>query len=105
MLDVPPTSPIPLRRPQRRRNMTLVGMAIHGGCVFMACLIVPLAMQFNLWPISIVIWTVLTVPPALATGALTGWVLRKLRPSVAISALVFTGIAIALVLVPLIRKS
>jgi hypothetical protein len=62
----------------------------------MTCFIVPLAMNSNIWPIAGVFWSVLTVPVAVGTGALTGWLSRRLRPGIRIPVLVFTGVVLAI---------
>ena len=66
-------------------------MAIHAASVLLTCFVVPLAMGSNIWPIAGLFWSVLTVPVAVGTGALSGWLVRRQRPAVAVSILVFTG--------------
>ena len=86
---MPPPAPPPPHR-------VLRGMLIHVCCVFPICFIVPLAMGSNLWPIAGVIWSVLTVPVAAATGAIIALVLKKLPLSQATLVAVFTGVALAI---------
>jgi hypothetical protein len=52
-------------------------------------------MNSNIWPIAGVFWSVLTVPVAAGTGALTAWLLRSLRPQLATGLLVITGLLVA----------
>lgn len=97
MGEAPPITPGPASPAQPKRvPLALVGMAIHPACVLPTCFGVPLAMNSNIWPIAGVFWSVMTVPVAAGTGALTGWLLRKARPRVAIPILVVTGIVVAI---------
>jgi hypothetical protein len=97
MTEAPPTSSGPVEPAAGgRASLTALGAAIAAGCVFIACFAVPLGMNSNIWPIAGVFWSVFTVPVAAGTGALTGWLLRRLPPAMAIPALVFTGVALAI---------
>jgi peptidoglycan/LPS O-acetylase OafA/YrhL len=96
MPETPPTSPGPMpKAPSARPSRVMLGIVIHAGIMILTCFITPLAMDSNIWPIAGVFWSVLTVPVAVATGALTGWMLKNHRPAIAIPVLVFTGIALA----------
>ena len=101
MAHAPPTSPGPMPGPMpspapRRINPIVQGLLIHVGCVLAACVVVPLAMGSNIWPIAAVFWAVLSVPVACGTGALTGLLLRKTDSSTATWALIITGAAVAI---------
>jgi peptidoglycan/LPS O-acetylase OafA/YrhL len=76
--------------------MILLGMAIHSAFAAMTCFVVPLAMNSNIWPIAGVFWSVMTVPVAAGTGALMGSLSRRLRPGIAITGLVLTGVVLAM---------
>ena len=101
MHDVPPTSPGPVPiTPATRLHPIARGVMMHCGCVLLACFVVPLAMNSNIWPIAGVFWSVLTVPVGAGTGALTAWLLgglggRGLRPQLATGLLVITGLLVA----------
>ncbi len=98
MSSVPPTSPGPLpSRSGMRNHRILLGVLIHGGCVFIACFVAPIVGGSNIWPIAGVFWSVMTVPVAAGIGALTGWIVRKRSQSVALSVLVSTGVVMAAV--------
>jgi hypothetical protein len=70
-------------------------MLIYSICVLIPCAIVPLAMKSNLWPIATAFWTFMTVPPAIALGALAGWLLRRHPPGAKAAWLVISGVALA----------
>jgi peptidoglycan/LPS O-acetylase OafA/YrhL len=96
--ESPPTSPGPLPQPPSLRlNLVYLGMMIHAAFVAGACLVTPLAMNSNIWPIAAVFWSVLTVPPALAIGALAGLLLRRWPRRPAIVTLLVLGAAMALI--------
>jgi peptidoglycan/LPS O-acetylase OafA/YrhL len=97
MHDTPPTSPGRLPPvDQTRPNLIMVGLAIHSLCALITCFVVPLAMNSNIWPIAGVFWSVFAVPAAMLTGAATGWLVKQLRQPVAISALIVTGVVLAI---------
>lgn len=95
MPDTPPTSPGPIPPlPRSRPGPVIRGMAIHAGCVLIACIATPLAMGSNIWPIAGVFWSVLAAPVAVATGAATGALLRNRSRPVALGGVIVTGIAL-----------
>ena len=97
MHDAPP--PSPGRLPpvdQTSPNLIMVGLAIHALCALITCFVVPLAMNSNIWPIAGVFWSVFAVPAGMLTGALTGWLAKRLRLPVAIAILIVTGVALAI---------
>src|SRR5262245_61293493 len=99
MPDAPPTTPGPLgpaAAPVGAGPRILLSMAIQAGCVFVVCFAVPLAMESNIWPIAGVMWSVLTVPVAALTGALSGWLLRKARLPVAVTVFSVLGLTLAI---------
>jgi len=61
------------------------------------CAFLPLAMRSNLWPIAIPFWALFTVPPALALGALIGWILRKQQVNNPNGVFLMTGLLMAIV--------
>ena len=98
MPDTPPTSPGPIPPlPRSRPGPIFRGMAIHAGCVLIACIATPLAMGSNIWPIAGAFWGVLATPVAVATGAATGAALRKCSRPVALGGVIITGIALAVI--------
>lgn len=79
-----------------KSERTLLGVMIHVSCVVMTCVAVPLAMGSNIWPIAAIFWSVMSVPVALITGGLLGWMMGKSQRNVAVAVLVVTGIALAI---------
>lgn len=96
MPDAPPIL-AHYRPPARalRAKWPLLGMAIHAASVLLTCFAVPLAMNSNIWPIAGLFWSILTVPVAVSTVALGGWLVNRQRPAVALSILVVTGATLA----------
>lgn len=97
MPEAPPTLPGPIE-PARapRLNNILLGMIIHAAIVAVPCFAVPLAMDSNIWPIAGVIWSVLTMPVALVTGAIAGLATRRWRRGAASTVIIITGLAVAI---------
>ncbi|MGH7130866.1 MAG: hypothetical protein ACREJO_02850 [Phycisphaerales bacterium] len=98
MPDTPPTLPGPIPPLVRSRpGVVIRGMAIHAGCVVIACVVTPLAMGSNIWPIAAVFWVVVSLPVALGTGAAMGGLLRRCSLPVALGGVIATGIALAVI--------
>lgn len=70
-----------------------------------ACLIMPLLLKSNIWPIAAVFWAVPSVPVAAAVGALVGLATKRLRTGDSRIVLLTTGAALAVVLAVLMANS
>lgn len=68
---------------------------MHAIAAVLTCFITPLAMNSNIWPIAGVFWSVFAVPVALGTGALTGLLVKRLRPPVALAIMAITAAVLA----------
>jgi hypothetical protein len=80
-------------------------MGIHAACVAVACIVTPLVMGSNLWPIAAAFWVVITVPAGLLTGAAIGWAVRKRSAVVLWTVLVATGVALAIAVGMIISRN
>jgi hypothetical protein len=73
----------------------LPGLLIHVGCGLLACLITPIVMGSNIWPIAAAFWGVIIIPVGALTGALIGWLVKGWRRPPALAALMMSGVILA----------
>jgi hypothetical protein len=105
MPSSPPTSPGPLPpKHSKRPHPVLVGAIVHGCVAILACAIVPFAAGSNLFPISAVVWSIFTAPPAAGFGALVGWIVHKHGMRTIASVMTFTAIVVASISTALILR-
>ena len=73
----------------------MLGSLVHGLVMVVTCVVVPLAMNSNIWPIAGVFWSALCVPVAAIFGAIVGWLLRKRSTAVGMAVAGITAVLLA----------